>query len=118
LFLKAATDIRAQTPLSPARGKGTLKTDEVYMADKKVDEKKMVKVRFMNIEDPKVGIDFSFEGEKYSLKDGEIYDLPDYIVRHLNGLSIPTPHYEANEATGMVTHVSDSRAYRFSCVPV
>jgi hypothetical protein len=66
-------------------------------------------VRFSFLEQPGQRLDFTFgktvynprkiskkgtEHEKYSLKDGEVYKLPQYIIDHLHSKVVPDPIVE------------------------
>ena len=78
----------------------------------------LARVKFMNVESPGVDIRFNFEGVNYGpLEDGEIYELPEEVVDHLNSLSTPRMEYRPDPATGQAKSVMTGRNHRFSLVP-
>jgi hypothetical protein len=83
---------------------------------KKFDFGPKVHVKFQNIENPKAGIDFNFEGRKFSLQDGEELDLPQAVVDHLNSLQVPNPHFEIDPKTGQGRSVTTYNN-RFAVIP-
>lgn len=81
---------------------------------KRFDFGPKVPVRFTNVENPGVGIDFNFQGRKFSLKDGDEVDLPQAVVDHLNSLIVPESRYE--EVNGQVRSVLVNKN-RFAVIP-
>jgi hypothetical protein len=84
---------------------------------------KMRKIKFINNEDPDMDVTFTYVGddlvpETYRLYPGLEYELPDYIVRHLNSLSYPLYQPVEDPVTGMITHKQVGSLNRFSCHPV
>ena len=58
-------------------------------------------------------------GEKNTaLYDGQIYDLPIEVIRHLNGLSQTIWGTRNDPVTGATEHYPTGTRKRFSCVPV
>jgi SPX domain protein involved in polyphosphate accumulation len=51
---------------------------------KTIEDKTVVKGRFRNIESPGSQLIFSFNMDKYTMQDGEIYEVPLEVARHLN----------------------------------
>ena len=95
------------------------------MATAKTDKKKSfdfgnpVRIQFMNNETPGVDVSFNYEGRHFGpLEDGQEYDLPQNVVRHLNSLSTPRMEYRADPATGQMKSLSIGTVHRFSCHPV
>lgn len=84
------------------------------------EEKKMVRGKFIDHECPGGSVDFSYRKYKetpltnYSMKDGEIYEVPLYIARHLNNnCSFPTYVFKNDEAGRPVTTISE-RVHRYA----
>jgi hypothetical protein len=81
------------------------------------------KVKFINNEDPDADVTFTYvsadlKSETYRLFPGLEYELPDYIVKHLNSLSYPIYQPVEDPVTGMVQHKQVGSINRFSCHPV
>ena len=51
--------------------------------------------------------------EKYNLKDGNKYELPQYIIEHLSNIVVPDPSVEKSE-NGMIRIRKDRVRNRFS----
>jgi len=79
--------------------------------------KKRIRVKFTNIESPGVDVNFNYQGFEYWLHDGEEYNLPTYVVDHLNRLA--TPKYESViNKSGVPEHKMVGSFNRFSVVPL
>lgn len=60
------------------------------LAAKALRDAPVIRCRFQHIEMPGVDLDFSFQGiQNYHLVDGQVYDLPQPVVEHLNSLTVP-----------------------------
>jgi hypothetical protein len=100
--------------------------DESVMPEKKRGRPAktvMRKVKFINNEDPDADVTFTYVGadlkpETYRLFPGLEYELPDYIVKHLNSLSYPIYQPVEDPITGMLKHTPVGSINRFSCHPV
>lgn len=82
--------------------------------DLEVEERRMVKGKFILHECPNGEHGFSFKKFKsdplknYSLKDGETYELPLSVARHLNNnVSYPSYKYKNDEAGRPTTTISE-----------
>ena len=70
---------------APQKKEAKEKLDKAYK-----EESKLVKGVFKNLESPGSEIEFSYKKypqdpiRKYTLKDGESYEIPLYLARHLN----------------------------------
>lgn len=78
------------------------------------EEKRIVRGRFKDLECPGGLKEFSFRKFKedplrnYSFKDGEVYEIPLYVARHLNNnCSYPTYTFKNDEAGRPQTTVSE-----------
>ena len=79
----------------------------------------LVRVQFMNNETRGVDVSFNYEGMHFGpLEDGQEYDLPEKVVRHLNHLATPRMEYRTDPATGQMKSVKVGTVHRFSCHPV
>lgn len=79
-----------------------------------VEESRMVKGKFIYHECPNGIMEFSFRKYKstplknYSLRDGETYEIPLAVARHLNtNVAYPTHAFKNNEAGKAESHVSE-----------
>lgn len=79
--------------------------------------KKRIKVKFQNIESPGVDVNFNYQGFEYWLHDGEEYNLPTYVVDHLNKLAVPKYAMKIDES-GVPVHTQVGSTSRFSVVPL
>jgi hypothetical protein len=84
------------------------------------EEKRLVRGKFKDLECPGGIKEFSFRKFKedplrnYSFKDGEVYEVPLYVARHLNSnCSYPTYTFKNDEAGRPQTTVSE-RVHRTS----
>jgi len=93
---------------------------------KKIDTemKDMIKCRVMNLEDPgkNVSIEFTYEGHSFAFYDGQEYDIPRIVVRHLNNVKTPI-HQMIQDPTAPKDVVAIIKKiagfkHRFSVVPV
>jgi hypothetical protein len=78
---------------------------------------KIKKVRFQNTETPGARLDFSYgdTGEYFNLEHGKEYDLPNYIIKHINSKRTPVyENQEGPEAPPIVVGYEN----RFMCIPV
>jgi len=113
-------------------GEDVQKTKEQICRERKMpyyDETKHW-TRFNFLEQPHQRLDFCFgktiwnekrqrkgtHMEKYSLMDGESYELPQYIIDHLNSKTVPDPYFEKMQ-NGMIRSHHNRRRNRFSCNP-
>ncbi len=97
------------------------------MTEKKTNEEtkqqveKMLKVKFLNIEDGEEDITFSYgkrgKVKLYRLHPGYTYELPEDVVNHLNNVTKPVYKLEEDQY-GNTKHVQAGETNRFSCVPV
>ncbi len=85
-------------------------------------------VKFNYIEQPGQTVDFTFgktvwnkstgyigtEHENYHMIDGKIYELPKYIIDHLNSLTVPDPRME-KMPNGEIRVSTDRVRNRFGC---
>jgi hypothetical protein len=83
-----------------------------------------MKIQFHNNEDPPSAghpspiVEFIYEGVKYELRHGEIYNLPEEVVSHLNSLSTPVYGDQHDPISGLLRSVKVSDVLRFMCLPV
>ncbi|MBI5844756.1 MAG: hypothetical protein HZB23_08840 [Deltaproteobacteria bacterium] len=85
------------------------------MAQTEKDLGPLIMVKFVNIESPGVDIRFNYQGKDYGpLSDGEVYELPREVVKHLNGLSTPRLEYRIDPATGQARSAMTGRLNRFA----
>ena len=54
------------------------------MEAKRKEDRALVKGRFRNIESPGSQLIFNYNMDKYTMQDGEIYEVPLEVARHLN----------------------------------
>lgn len=83
----------------------------------------MRKVKFLNNDDPDLDLAFSFQPpggdmEKYDLHPGYEYELPRYIVEHLNSLSYPVYTTQVDGQSGQAYHQRAGNRNRFTCHPL
>ncbi len=83
-------------------------------------EDEILKVKFMNVENPGGDLEFTLQAGKYKyhLYDGQVYDLPKKVVNHLNSLQVPFTQPVIDANTGEQRGVRKSWRNRFTCIPV
>jgi hypothetical protein len=89
-------------------------------------------VKFLFLEQPGQRLDFSYGRtvyepsnhnnrktvvENFHLQDGEVYELPQYIIEHLNSLMVPDPKKEVMP-NGQVRVDTNRKRNRVSCAIV
>jgi len=79
---------------------------------------KTIQVIFIHNEFPKAGLEFTYDGRRWHLKDGLTYKLPLHVIEHLNSLVVPESHYDIDTKTGQLTAVTSTLRHRFTCQPV
>ena len=84
----------------------------------KKKKRKLVRVKFINNEDPKQILQCTINGEYYELRNGQEYDLPIDVINHLNSVAIPIYEYVKDEEAGQMVSEKVGERNRFSCVPV
>lgn len=55
--------------------------------------------------------------EKYTYSDGEVYEMPVYVAKHLNSKTVPDPKYK-EMPDGTIKHVKNAVRPRFTCIEV
>lgn len=79
----------------------------------------LLRVRFTYLEFPGADLSFSYEGWRFGpLEDGNVYELPEKVVYHLNSLGYPKTALVVDQQTGQTKHVSAGKVSRMACVPV
>lgn len=78
-----------------------------------------MKVKFINVESPGKDLEFNLDCKKnYHLLDGEVYDLSQRVVEHLNSLGYPIYEEVVDEKTKQPYSKKVGFRNRFSVVPV
>jgi hypothetical protein len=85
--------------------------------------KPMLKVKFLNNDDPDLDLAFSYQPaggqmEKYHLFPGYEYELPRHIVEYLNNQAYPVYQTQVDEKSGQVFHQHVGNRNRFTCHPL
>ncbi len=76
----------------------------------------MKRIRFQNLENPGQDLEFNKQLVDYHLCDGQAYNLPEEVVTHLNGISMPRYEFRPNPETGVLETKIVGRIPRFSCI--
>jgi hypothetical protein len=103
------------------------KKDAQAKIDKlRLEDEKMVKVRFINHHRKGAKLEFTFKKYKehpyrsYSIADGQVLELPMMVVNHINNdCTLPKREYDKGEngVTLLSTSIV-SREKKYECVPV
>jgi hypothetical protein len=85
--------------------------------------KPMLRVKFLNNDDPDLDLAFSYQPaggqmEKYHLFPGYEYELPRHIVEYLNNQAYPVYQTQVDEKSGQVFHQHVGNRNRFTCHPL
>ena len=88
---KASHEVKHRRKRSQPEAKPTTQTlspaaqrVKEQMEAKKKENRQIVKGRFRNIESPGSQLTFNYNMDKYIMQDGEVYDVPLEVARHLN----------------------------------
>ena len=101
--------------MSPRKAK---KKEPVTAAQKRVDLGPETLVEFSNLENPGAALDFTFEGRKYHIEDGQQIKLPAKTIWHLNHLTTDKIEWVKDAKTGVARSQKTGVNHRFSCVPM
>lgn len=82
-----------------------------------------VRVKFMNNEDPECDLEFSYQPsggamETWHLYPGFEYELPRYLIEHLNKQNYPIYRRRVETETGQMIHEHAGDWNRFTCHPL